>query len=226
MVKAEIKQLQEIKTSVIGYSSILITGCGGCVSVCLAGGQKEVENLVTKLRLSCKADTAPKNIGGMTVERQCEAQFLSQLDQEVPKYEALISMACGAGVQYLAERFPDKPVFPAVNTAFIGINKDLGWYEERCQACGDCVLGITGGICPVTMCAKGLLNGPCGGPQNGSCEVSKDIPCAWVTIYDRLKAQGRLNNILDIFAVREWQNQTQGSIVLDAYKSRYTGEKK
>ena len=131
-------------------------------------------------------------------------------------------MACGAGVQFLAERFPHKPVFPAVNTMFIGVNKDLGWYEERCRSCGDCVLGITGGICPVTMCAKGLFNGPCGGPQDGHCEVDKDTPCAWVKIYERLSAQGRLDNILKIYEARQWEDQVQGSIVLEAYKSRYT----
>jgi len=112
-------------------------------------------------------------------------------------------------------------VFPAVNSTFVGVNKDVGWYEERCKCCGDCVLGITGGICPVTMCAKGLFNGPCGGPQDGHCEVSKDVPCAWVNIYERLAAQGRLDNIHQMYEAREWEDQVQGSIVLEAYKDRY-----
>ncbi len=224
MIKSEVKPLDEIKEMLSGYKKILNTGCGGCSSVCLAGGQKEVNNLNTKLLLSCQSDNAPIEIDGFTVERQCEIEFLSELDTLIKPYDAVLSMACGAGVQFLAERFPEKPVFPALNTKFVGINKDLGWYEERCKSCGDCILGITGGICPVTMCAKSLFNGPCGGPQDGHCEVDKDIPCAWINIYDRLKSQNRLDNIQKIYASREWQDQIQGRIVLEAYKNRYSQE--
>jgi ferredoxin len=221
MVKSEVKSLEEIKEMLRGFKKVLNTGCGGCSSVCLAGGQKEVNNMNTKLSVSFKADNVAFEIDGFTVERQCEMQFLAELDRIAKPYDALLSMACGAGVQFLAERFPDKPVFPALNTSFIGVNKDLGWYEERCKSCGDCVLGITGGICPVTMCAKGLFNGPCGGPQGSSCEVDKDVPCAWVSIYERLKAQGRLDNIQKIYTTRDWQDQVQGRIVMEAYKERY-----
>ena len=222
MVIADIKSLEEIKQMLKGYERVLNVGCGGCVAVCLAGGQKEVDNVNMRLSLACKAESVTLKIDGFTVERQCEVPFLAELDQMVKPYQALLSMACGAGIQFLAERYPDKPVFPAVNSTFVGVNKDIGWYEERCKCCGDCVLGITGGICPVTMCAKGLFNGPCGGPKDGHCEVSKDVPCAWVNIYERLKAQGRLDNIYKIYAARQWQDQVQGSIVLEAYRDRYT----
>jgi ferredoxin len=222
MVIADIKPLEEIKGMLKGYERVLNVGCGGCVAVCLAGGQKEVDNVNTRLALSCKTESVILQIDGFTVERQCEVPFLAELDQMVKPYQALLSMACGAGIQFLAERYPDKPVFPAVNSTFVGVNRDIGWYEERCKCCGDCVLGITGGICPVTMCAKGLFNGPCGGPKDGHCEVSKDIPCAWVNIYDRLKGQGRLDTIHKLYAPREWQDQVQGSIVLEAYRDRYT----
>jgi len=221
MIIAEIKSLDEIKDLISGYKKVLNTGCAGCTAVCLAGGQKEVESLNLKLSSAFKADNVPFEIDGFTVERQCEVDFLAELDPLVDDYDALLSMACGAGIQFLAERFPHKPVFPAVNTTFIGVNKDVGWYEERCKSCGDCVLGLTGGICPVTMCAKGLFNGPCGGPQNGSCEVNKDTPCAWISIYERLKLQGRLENILKVYEAREWEDQIQGSMVLEQYKSRY-----
>ncbi len=226
MIKAEVKSLDEIKEMLKGYRKVLNTGCGGCVSVCLAGGQKEVNNLNTKLKVVFKQENIPVEIDSFTVERQCEQQFLAELDHIVGPYDALMSMACGAGCQFLAERYPDKPVFPAVDTEFIGVNKDIGWYEERCKACGDCVLGITGGICPVAMCAKGLFNGPCGGPQGESCEVDKEVPCAWVSIYKRLKGQGRLDNILKIYATREWEDQLQGKILLEQYKSRYIQETK
>ncbi len=221
MIIAEIKRLEEIKQMLAGYKKVLNAGCAGCTAVCLAGGQKEVDELNTKLTLSFKADGVPLQIDGFTVERQCEVPFVAELDRLVEPYDALLCMGCGAGVQFLAERYPSKPVFPAVNSVFVGVNRDVGWYEERCKCCGDCVLGVTGGICPVTMCAKSLFNGPCGGPQDGHCEVDKDTPCAWIQIYERLKEQGRLDNIHNVFPAREWEGQTQGSLVLEAYKDRY-----
>jgi ferredoxin len=222
MVIAEIKTLEEVKDLVKGYKKVLNTGCGGCTAVCLAGGQKEVDTLNTKLSLSFAAEKISFAIDGFTVERQCEVQFIRELDKLVGKYDAILSMACGAGVQFVAERYPDKPVLPAVNSVFVGVNKDIGWYEERCKCCGDCVLGITGGICPVSMCAKSLFNGPCGGPKNGKCEVGQDKDCAWVNIYKRLQAQGRLDNLAKIQQPREWRDQVQGRLILEPYKERYS----
>jgi ferredoxin len=224
MIIAEIKRLEEIKQMLEGYKKVLNVGCGGCVAVCLAGGPKEVDSLNTKLAASFKADSVAIEVDGFTVERQCEVPFLAELDDMIEPYDALLSMACGAGIQFLAERYPNKPVFPGVNSVFVGVNKDIGWYEERCKCCGECVLAITGGICPVTMCAKSLLNGPCGGPQDGHCEVDKDTPCAWVQIIERLGQQGRLDNILEVYEPREWEDQIQGTLVLEEYKHRYAKE--
>ena len=224
MIIAKVKPLEEVKEMIKEYRKILNVGCAGCTAICLAGGQKEVDTLNAKLSISFKSDKISCEVDGFTIERQCELDFLAELDPMVEHYDALLSMACGAGVQFLAERYPEKRVFPALNTTFVGINKDIGWYEERCQCCGECVLGITGGVCPVTMCAKGLFNGPCGGSQDGHCEVDKDIPCAWVQIHERLKKQGRLENILKVFPARNWQNQTQGTIVLEDYRKRYAKE--
>ncbi len=221
MLIAKIKPLEELKEMLKGYSKVLNLGCAGCTAVCLAGGQKEVDELNTKLTVSCKADGAPLDIEGYTVERQCEPQFITDLDRMIEPYDALLCMGCGAGVQFLAERYPSKPCLPAVNAVFVGVNRDVGWYEERCKCCGDCVLAVTGGICPITMCAKSLLNGPCGGPQDGHCEVDKETPCAWIQIHERLQQQGRLDNILGVFEAREWEGQTQGSLVLEAFKDRY-----
>jgi ferredoxin len=226
MVIAEVKPIAEIMELIRPYKKVLNAGCGGCVAVCLGGGQKEVDTLNTRIELTCREQKISLEISGFTVERQCDMQFNAELDQMVGPYDALLSMACGAGIQFLAERYPDKPVLPAVNTTFVGVNKEIGWYEERCQSCGDCVLGVTGGICPVTMCAKSLFNGPCGGPQDGHCEVDKDTPCAWIQIHDRLKAQGRLDNILKVFPAREWQNQVQGKLLLEEYRSRYVKEER
>ena len=226
MIIAEKKQLEEIKAMLQGYRKVLNVGCGGCTSVCLAGGLKEVEDLCTQLTISLEGDRVVFEAEGYTVERQCEPHFLAQLDEIVKPYDALLSLGCGAGTQLLAERYPDKPVFPALNTVFIGVNRDIGWYEERCKSCGDCVLGMTGGICPNALCAKGLLNGPCGGPKDDHCEVNAEVPCAWIRIYERLKAQGRLENILTICPAREWQDQVQGTLILQPYRDRYAKKDK
>lgn len=222
MVIADLKPLEEIKESIKGYKRVLNVGCAGCTAVCLAGGQKEVDILNAQLTKSFKEDKESIQISGYTVERQCEMEFVAELDHIKEQYDAILSMACGAGVQFIAERFPEKPVFPTLNTTFIGVNRDVGWYEEKCRSCGDCQLAYTAGICPVTRCAKSLFNGPCGGTQRGGkCEVDKDVACAWYEICERLKAQDRLDNITKVRVPMSWQNQKQGTLVLEAYKDRY-----
>ncbi len=218
MIVAERKPFDEIKGMVAGYKKVLTIGCGTCVAVCLAGGSKEVETLNAELKLNFGRDKI--EFGSKTLERQCDMEFLEELDEIAGDYDAFVSMACGAGIQFLAERFPDKPVFPAVDTSFIGVNLDVGWYEEKCRACGSCVLGLTGGICPVTMCAKSLFNGPCGGTNNGSCEINKDQPCAWFKIYERLAAQGRLDQIKEISPPNDWRNQIPRKIIQPGYEER------
>ncbi len=217
MIVAKRKPFDEIKNSLKGYKRILNIGCGTCVAVCLAGGEKEVDVLNAELDMAFKLDESGATVTGITIERQCDREYLEALDNKVNDYDALLSMACGAGIQFLAERFPEKPVFPAVDTTFIGINQDVGWYEERCRSCSSCVLGITGGICPVTMCAKGLYNGPCGGTNKGSCEIDKDQPCAWYKIYERLEKQGRLDAITKFMPAQEWKNQVPRTVIQPGY---------
>ena len=222
MIVAEKKSIDEIKGMLKGFKMVLNVGCGGCTSICLAGGQKEVNLLNEELKNTFNLDQVSIQIDGFTVERQCNADFYPDLDERAKTYEALLSMACGAGVQFLAERYPEKPVFPVLNTVFVGVDRDIGWFEENCRTCGECVLGETGGVCPITRCAKSLFNGPCGGTsQEGKCEVSKDVPCAWYEIYQRLKQQNRLENILKVKPPREWRNQTRGTLVQEAFKKRY-----
>lgn len=223
MIIGERKPLEEIKDMIKGYKKVLNVGCGGCTSICLAGGQREVEDLNGELKKILRTDNGSTQIGAFTIERQCNADFFGELDEMVPGYDAILSMACGAGVQFVAERYSDKPVFPALNTVFVGVDREIGWYEENCRTCGECVLGETAGICPVTRCAKGLFNGPCGGTTlDGKCEVNNDVPCAWYEIYERLKKQGRLECIMQVKPPREWENQTQRSLIQEPYKSRYT----
>lgn len=220
MIVAERKPFEEIKSLVAPYQKVLTVGCGTCVAVCLVGGEKEVGVLNAELKIARKLKGEPIELGARTVERQCDMEFLEELDDMVDQYDALLSMACGAGIQFLAERFPETPVFPAVDTSFIGVNRDVGWYEEKCRACGSCVLGLTAGICPVTMCAKSLFNGPCGGTNDKSCEINVNQQCAWYRIHERLAKQGRLANIMGIFPPNDWRNQAPRTIVQPGYEER------
>ncbi len=221
MVKSKRKPLEEIRNTLSDYSKILTIGCGGCSSVCLAGGQREVNAMNAELKVEYKLAGESKKLGSYTTERQCNPRFLIELTEVIKDYDCLISMACGAGVQLLAEMFADKPVFPALNTISIGVDREIGMYEEKCRACGECVLAYTGGICPVTRCAKGVFNGPCGGTNNKMCEISKEIPCAWFDIYERLKGQNRLDDIMKYQNVMLWQNQVQRTTVQEPYERRY-----
>lgn len=218
MIVAKRKPFDEIKEMIKDYKKVLIAGCGTCVAVCLAGGEKEVDVLNTELDMARKLDGNPIETGIITVERQCDVEYLDPFDGIVEDYEAILSMACGVGIQFLAERFPGKPVYPAVDTTGMSANRAVGWYEERCRSCGECVLGMTGGICPVTMCAKGLYNGPCGGTNNGSCEIDDSQPCAWFKIYERLSTQGRLDNILKIKDPVDWNDQVPRTLIQPGYK--------
>jgi ferredoxin len=218
MIVAKRKPFDEIMQLTQGYQKVLVVGCGTCVAVCLAGGEKEVAVLTAELDMGRKLKDKPIELGSITLERQCDREYLAQLDTMVGQYDALLSMACGVGIQFLAERFPNTPVFPAVDTCGLAVNQDVGCYEERCRSCGRCVLGLTGGICPVTMCAKGLYNGPCGGTNKGNCEISADQPCAWNAIYERLKAQGRLDCILELSLAQEWRDTTPRTLIQPGYK--------
>lgn len=204
MVVAEIKPLGEIKDSLKEYKKILIVGCGTCMAICLSGGKKQVELLASALRAARKMDGGEVTIGEKTLPRQCEPKFVEQMKDEASQYEVILSMGCGAGVQEIVEILKNIPVLPAMDTKFIGAADTEGNFLEMCAACGECILSYTGGICPVARCAKGLLNGPCGGTKNGKCEVSPDIPCAWVMIFERLKELGRLDDLKKMISLKDW----------------------
>ncbi len=210
MIIAKQKSLKEIKSMIGNYKKIAIVGCGTCVTVCMAGGEKEVGILSTALRMSLKLDGNEKEIVEITIIRQCEWEFLEELKDKVVDVDAIISMACGIGVQALATLFKEKPIYPALNTLFMGMPEELGVWVENCRGCGDCMLGIFGGICPVARCSKGLLNGPCGGNQNGRCEVNSEMPCGWQLIYERLKTLGQLDQIEGILPPKDWSTDREG----------------
>jgi len=204
MVVAEIKPLTEIKETVRKFKKILVLGCGDCVSVCLSGGRKQVELLASALRTAKRMEGDDATIGEETILRQCEPKFIDRIIDEASRYDAVISMACGAGVQSLVEKLAGVPVLPAMNTKFIGSSSGEGDFLEMCSACGECIISETGGICPVTRCPKGLMNGPCGGSKNGKCEAGPDIPCAWILIYEKMKELGRLEDLKKIAGVKNW----------------------
>lgn len=209
MIVAERKPVAEIKQVLENYKRILLVGCGTCVAVCMAGGEREVGILASLLKMSFRMEGKEVEIGEVTVERQCDKEFLQPLEEKVKDYQVVVSLACGIGIQFLAEMYDSKIVVPGVNTRFLGSNEGEGVWKERCRACGDCILAETGGICPVTTCAKGLLNGPCGGTNDGKCEVDKDKDCAWTLIYQKLEKLGKLDTIRTIFPPKNYQVQTQ-----------------
>jgi ferredoxin len=210
MIVAEAKPIDEILTMIRDFRNVLLVGCRGCVTVCLAGGEKEVGILASALRMAVKAKGKAIETAEITLERQCDKEYVEEIASRAAGCEALISMACGAGVQFLAERYADKPVLPALNTRFIGIAKEQGIWLERCGACGNCLLDKTAGVCPIARCAKSLLNGPCGGSSRGHCEISPDQDCAWQLIHDRLKALGRLDELEDILPLKDWSTSRDG----------------
>lgn len=190
MIIAEQKNVEEIKTLIAPYQKILLLGCATCVTICSAGGKKEVDKLSEKILEAKRAEGSELVLEKGMMPRQCSITFMDRIERKIKEVEAVLSMACGVGVQLLAKQFPYKIILPALNTRFIGMRESQGIWTEVCKACGDCRLWRTAGICPVARCAKGLVNGPCGGSSHGRCEVSKDIPCVWQEIYHGLK---RLN---------------------------------
>ncbi|MCX8118924.1 MAG: methylenetetrahydrofolate reductase C-terminal domain-containing protein [Desulfobacterota bacterium] len=204
MIKAEQKPLDEILNSLTPYNRILLSGCGACVTVCQAGGEKEVGLLASALRMARSKVGKPLEILEAPPPRQCEPEFAEELSDTVEKVEAVLSIACGVGVQTLARHFSKTPILPGVNTTFLGETVTHGVWEERCQACGNCILERTGGVCPVARCAKQLFNGPCGGSSKGKCEIKVERDCAWQLIYDRLKNLNQLHRLEEIIPARRW----------------------
>ncbi len=220
MIVAERKTFEQIWNSVKDLKSVLVLGCGTCVSVCQSGGEKEVGLMASELRLKSQKEGVELKVGEATIERQCDKEFFDSLKDKAKEYDAILSMACGAGVQYTAEVLEPIKVLPALNTRFIGVTLEEGTWSERCRACGNCVLADYGGICPMTICAKSLTNGPCGGSKNGKCEAGQEKDCAWVLIYNRLKKQNRLGNLrsLTMPMIKDYSKQTHpGRYINEAY---------
>ena len=210
MIVAQQKPINEIIDLVSPYRRLLVLGCGTCVKTCFAGGEDEVAAMASLLRLAASRQGRNIHIEELTVERQCEDEFIQQAAGAVGRSEAILSLACGAGVQDIARRFPGMPVLPGVNTVFVGVMENRGLFTEECLCCGDCQLGRFGAVCVVTRCAKKLFNGPCGGSRGGKCEVNRDTDCAWQLVIDRLKVLGRLESLGEYIPPRDWRTSNAG----------------
>lgn len=188
---------QKTKEKILEYlkeaKSVFLVGCGRCATSCETGGEKQVEEM-SKYLVKC----GKKITGSFVIEAPCDErltvkEFKSQ-NSKVKNAEAVLVMACGAGVQVVSD-ISEKPTYPALDSMFLGKTKRLGKFAELCIMCGDCLLDETGGICPVARCSKGLLNGPCGGSHEGKCEVDPAYDCGWYLIFERLNKLGQIDKI-------------------------------
>ena len=210
MIVAERKPLEEIEKDLEGCKKILIAGCGTCVTVCMSGGEKEVGVLASMLKMQAKMKGKELEVVEATVQRQCDREYVEELAALAEGCDAILSMACGVGVNYSTEVLDSVRVLPALNTRFYGANIDEGIWSERCAGCGECIVASTEGICPIARCSKSILNGPCGGSQDGKCEVDAEVDCAWQQIYERMEKLGRLDKLEEIMPPKDWSRGRDG----------------
>ncbi len=204
MIVTKKRDFQELMENIKEYRSFFLIGCSECASLCGTGGEPEVKAMKGALDAEGKVVT-----GGIVAKTGCQVlgtkTELKKYREELDKSDCILVMSCGAGTQAAVEIFEDKPVFPTNDSMFLGNMTRYQMFDERCSLCGRCILDKTGGICPITACPKGLLNGPCGGCKDGHCEVSPDIKCAWVRIYERMKRLDKLEEFCNtIIEAKDW----------------------
>ena len=210
MIVGQQKPIDEIWKMIRGQRKVLVLGCNSCVAVCHQGGTKQAEVLASLLRMQAVQEGIEIQLDVGGIERQCEHEFFNSALDAISSTESVLSLACGVGVQFMAEKFKTTPVYPALNTTFLGAVEQPGYFTEKCQACGNCVLALTGGLCPIARCAKRLLNGPCGGVSNGKCEINRELDCIWQLIVERLEALGRLDEYEKLFPLKDWSKDRAG----------------
>lgn len=191
MIITKKKPIDELLAMLTGVKKVAIVGCGNCAAACQTGGEKEIQEMKALL------EERGIEVVATVLPDECCHKMLVKKDTKILRdcgAEAIVGMACGDGVQTVADNI-DLPIYPANNTMFLGQIERVGMFHEYCRMCGDCVLGETGGICPITKCAKSLVNGPCGGQKNGKCEVNPENDCAWIMIYNRLVKLGQVEKL-------------------------------
>ncbi|MBU4194662.1 MAG: methylenetetrahydrofolate reductase C-terminal domain-containing protein [Actinobacteria bacterium] len=202
MIITKQKPFEVVLEELTGAKSVFLVGCGDCATLCETGGEDQVKEIAEKLESEGK-----KGAGSVVLEVGCheldaKKEFRGHKD-ELAEADAILVMSCGAGIQAV-RAVSDKPVFPSNDTLFLGNILRYGHYEEKCRLCGDCILDATGAICPVTRCHKGILNGPCGGTDNGKCEVDPDKDCGWTLIYQQLEKEGRVGEMKEYRPPKNW----------------------
>ena len=189
MIVSRKKPTEDLLRMLAGVKKVGLVGCKSCASACAVGGEKECNELKALLE-----EKGFEVVGIVLPDESCHKMLVRRDVKPLAEAEAIVSLACGSGCQTVAENVK-VPVYPANDTIFVGQTERVGMFHEMCRTCGDCVLGETGGICPMTKCAKSLVNGPCGGQKNGKCEVDPNNDCAWILIYKRLESLGLLHKM-------------------------------
>ena len=210
MIVVRRKSLEDILSFASGHKNVLLLGCGTCSAVCFAGGERETEEVACLLPLLARQKGIDVEVRAATCERVCDWEFVEPVLKVDEPPDAVISFSCGAGVNLLADHLDTIRVFPGTDTLFIGATMEHGVWNEMCLGCGDCVLDRTFGICPVTRCSKSILNGPCGGSNEGKCEIDNEVDCAWVKIIERAQALGALDDLGQYIPPKDWASSHSG----------------
>ena len=209
MIITEQKPIAEIIDSLKGYNKLFLIGCGECATTCKTGGEEELLKMKDKLQAQGKTILGICIPGAPCLASQIKTELAKNI-KLLQQAEAILVLACGLGVQSVKDN--DRlglVVLPGCNTLFGAVMDAKGNFYEKCSLCGECVLDITAGICPITLCPKGLLNGPCGGMDKGKCEVDKEKDCAWVLIYKELEKRKKLDALKRIQKPKDFKKSTK-----------------
>lgn len=194
MIITKQKPLEEILGFLKDIKKIFLVGCAQCATVCKTGGEEEVARMKEQLEREAKIIT-----GTSIIDPSCHLvkvkQFFQKNKEALSNSDAILVMACGDGVQSVMDGTKQKKVYPALDALFLGEVERGGVFTQKCILCAECIISQTGAICPLTICSKGLLNGPCGGSKDGKCEVDRERDCGWILIYERLKDLGELDKM-------------------------------
>jgi len=210
MIVMKQKEVEWILDRLAPFRKVVVLGCGSCAAVCLAGGEREVEEMCCSLQLALRDSDATVEFEGLTCKRVCDWEFVEPIADALRAADAVLTLACGAGANLLADQLDDVRIIPGVDTSFLAANTGPDSWSEMCAGCGNCIIDQTFGICPVARCAKTLMNGPCGGSANGKCEINDEVECAWAKIVERGKALGRLEELEEIIPPKDWSTGRHG----------------
>jgi ferredoxin len=220
MIITKKKDRKNVFKAVKNYNSFFLIGCSECASLCGTGNEEALKELADFLKQEGKKVTGivvPKT-GCKTLGTKIE---LKKNNEACKAADAIIVLSCGAGTQSVVEIFPDKPVYPANDSFFLGNMTRFQMFDERCSLCGECIIDLTGGLCPITLCPKGILVGPCGGCKDGNCEVSPDIKCAWIRIYERMKKLDQLDQFRDTtLDAKDWSKSVKPRTLISKEENR------